>query len=285
MARQGRAVGSDAVSLYNVAHECGYNCAVRFRTHPIGWFSPSEVTVSPILVRPVREQLEHDRVIRLLQVRLKRKGTTSSTNIGDDQTVPVRIGQVQMFPDLVLTSTDRGHKLMGTSRSKPPNRSTTSKPWRSGRTSAGPARHSICMCRPDRSTSRAGWRPRTRSTSRRSGAITRSATRPGSRWCTARADVRNRRRVTRVEDRRDRRPPPRAVAQRAPPRPREARRPRKADAARERRRRTPARPSVCEPARTRKGSSPAASAVQPRQARLREHVCRPHARLGRPAPR
>ena len=29
--------------------------------------------VSPILVRPVREQLEHDRVIRLLQVKLKRK--------------------------------------------------------------------------------------------------------------------------------------------------------------------------------------------------------------------
>jgi len=26
--------------------------------------------VSPILVRPVREQLEHDRIIRLLQVKL-----------------------------------------------------------------------------------------------------------------------------------------------------------------------------------------------------------------------
>jgi len=69
--------------------------------------------VSPILVRPVREQLEHDRVIRLLQVRLKRRHDVV-TNIGEDQTVPVRIGQVQIFPDLVLTSTDRGHKLMGT---------------------------------------------------------------------------------------------------------------------------------------------------------------------------
>jgi hypothetical protein len=69
--------------------------------------------VSPILVRPVREQLEHDRVIRLLQVRLKRRHDVT-TNIGEDQTVPVRIGQVQIFPDLVLTSTDRGHKLMGT---------------------------------------------------------------------------------------------------------------------------------------------------------------------------
>jgi hypothetical protein len=69
--------------------------------------------VSPILVRPVREQLEHDRVIRLLQVRLKRRHDVT-TNIGEDQTVPVKIGQVQIFPDLVLTSTDRGHKLMCT---------------------------------------------------------------------------------------------------------------------------------------------------------------------------
>jgi hypothetical protein len=69
--------------------------------------------VSPILVRPVREQLEHDRVIRLLQVRLKRKHEVV-TNIGDDQTVPVRIGQVQIYPDLVLSSTDKSHKLEGT---------------------------------------------------------------------------------------------------------------------------------------------------------------------------
>jgi hypothetical protein len=69
--------------------------------------------VSPILVRPVREQLEHDRVIRLLQVRLKRRHDVV-TNIGEDQTVPVKIGPVQIFPDLVLTSSDRGRKLMGT---------------------------------------------------------------------------------------------------------------------------------------------------------------------------
>jgi len=69
--------------------------------------------VSPILVRPVREQLEHDRVIRILQVKLKRKHDVVA-NIGEDQTVPVRIGQVQIFPDLVLTSADRGKKLMGT---------------------------------------------------------------------------------------------------------------------------------------------------------------------------
>ena len=69
--------------------------------------------MSPILVRPVREQLEHDRVIRLLQAKLKRRGEVVA-NIGEDQTVPVKIGQMQIFPDLVLTSSDRGHKLMGT---------------------------------------------------------------------------------------------------------------------------------------------------------------------------
>jgi hypothetical protein len=69
--------------------------------------------VSPILVRPVREQLEHDRVIRLLQVRLKRRADVA-INIGEQQTVPVRIGPVQIFPDLVLTSPDKGHKLLGT---------------------------------------------------------------------------------------------------------------------------------------------------------------------------
>jgi hypothetical protein len=69
--------------------------------------------VSPILVRPVREQLEHDRVIRLLQVKLKRRHEVTA-NIGEDQTASVKIGLLNIFPDLVLTSTDRGRKLMGT---------------------------------------------------------------------------------------------------------------------------------------------------------------------------
>ena len=69
--------------------------------------------MSPILVRPVREQLEHDRVIRLLQVRLKRRNDVTA-NIGEDQSVPVRIGQMVIFPDLVITAADRSRKLMGT---------------------------------------------------------------------------------------------------------------------------------------------------------------------------
>jgi hypothetical protein len=69
--------------------------------------------VSPILVRPVREQLEHDRVIRLLQVKLKRKHEVIA-NIGEDQSTSIKIGPLQIYPDLVLTTADRGRKLMGT---------------------------------------------------------------------------------------------------------------------------------------------------------------------------
>jgi hypothetical protein len=68
--------------------------------------------LSPILVRPVREQLEHDRVIRLLQAKLKRKHDVA-INLGEDQTAGLKIGPGQMFPDLVLTSQDKGHRLEG----------------------------------------------------------------------------------------------------------------------------------------------------------------------------
>ena len=71
--------------------------------------------MSPILVRPVREQLEHDRVVRLLQAKYKRKFEVA-INPGHDQSVPVLVGPSQLpwYPDLVLQSTDRGRKLLGT---------------------------------------------------------------------------------------------------------------------------------------------------------------------------
>jgi hypothetical protein len=68
--------------------------------------------VSPILVRPVREQLEHDRIIRLLQAKLKRRYDVA-INVGDEQTAPVKVGTGQMFPDLVLTSPDKAKRLEG----------------------------------------------------------------------------------------------------------------------------------------------------------------------------
>ena len=69
--------------------------------------------MSPILVRPVREQLEHDRVIRLLQERLKKRHDVA-INIGADQTVPVKIGSVNIYPDLVLTTSDKAKKVVVT---------------------------------------------------------------------------------------------------------------------------------------------------------------------------
>lgn len=66
--------------------------------------------MSPILVRPVREQLEHDRIIRLLQAKYKRKFDVA-INPGSEQTAPVG-GPPPWYPDLVLHS-ERGRRLLG----------------------------------------------------------------------------------------------------------------------------------------------------------------------------
>jgi hypothetical protein len=67
--------------------------------------------VSPILVRPVREQLEHDRVIRLLQTKFRRRFDVG-INPGAEQNSPVGTGVSAVFPDVVLVSQDRGRKVM-----------------------------------------------------------------------------------------------------------------------------------------------------------------------------
>jgi hypothetical protein len=69
--------------------------------------------VSPILVRPVREQFEHDRVIRLLQARYKRKFEVV-INPGSEQNASVPSGDLAIYPDLLLFSQERGRKLQGT---------------------------------------------------------------------------------------------------------------------------------------------------------------------------
>jgi hypothetical protein len=66
--------------------------------------------LSPILVRPVREQLEHDRIIRLLHAKFRRK-FEAGMNPGVEQNMPVGSGPTALYPDLVLLSQDRGHKL------------------------------------------------------------------------------------------------------------------------------------------------------------------------------
>ena len=68
--------------------------------------------MSPILVRPVREQLEHDRLIRLLQAKLRRKFEVA-INPGNEQNAPVGTGTTAVYPDLVLLSLERGRRLQG----------------------------------------------------------------------------------------------------------------------------------------------------------------------------
>ena len=66
--------------------------------------------MSPILVRPVREQLEHDRVIRLLQAKNRRR-FEAGINPGAEQNIPVGSGTSAVYPDVVLQSPERGHRL------------------------------------------------------------------------------------------------------------------------------------------------------------------------------
>ena len=69
--------------------------------------------MSPILVRPVREQLEHDRVIRQLQKDLSRRKMEVSINPGAEQNVAVGTGARREFPDAVLFSIDKARKILG----------------------------------------------------------------------------------------------------------------------------------------------------------------------------
>jgi len=66
--------------------------------------------LSPILVRPVREQLEHDRIIRLLHAKFRRR-YEAAMNPGTEQNAAVGAGTAALYPDLLLMSLDRGHKL------------------------------------------------------------------------------------------------------------------------------------------------------------------------------
>ena len=68
--------------------------------------------MSPILVRPVREQLEHDRIIRLLQTKFRRKHE-AGINPGAEQNAAVGAGPAATYPDVVLLSQERGRRLQG----------------------------------------------------------------------------------------------------------------------------------------------------------------------------
>jgi len=66
--------------------------------------------LSPILVRPVREQFEHNRIIRLLHAKFRRK-YEAGMNPGAEQNMPVGTGPAAIYPDLVLLSQDGRHRL------------------------------------------------------------------------------------------------------------------------------------------------------------------------------
>ena len=68
--------------------------------------------MSPILTRPVREQLEHDRVIRQLQAKYKRK-TDVVINPGNEQNQSVTVGGLVVFPDLLVFA-EGGRRLLVT---------------------------------------------------------------------------------------------------------------------------------------------------------------------------
>ena len=68
--------------------------------------------MSPILVRPVREQLEHDRIIRLLVAKYKRRYMVA-INPGAEQNAPVGTGIEAQFPDLVLSPPGHARKVVG----------------------------------------------------------------------------------------------------------------------------------------------------------------------------
>jgi len=66
--------------------------------------------VSPIYVRPAREQSEHDRLIRHLQAKYTKKFEVAANIDGVEPATFVKIGPATLTPDLVLTE---GKKLVG----------------------------------------------------------------------------------------------------------------------------------------------------------------------------
>lgn len=69
--------------------------------------------MSPILVRPVREQLEHDRVIRLLPQELASRKVEVVINPGSEQNAAVGGAGKKEYPDALVYSTEKARRLIG----------------------------------------------------------------------------------------------------------------------------------------------------------------------------
>ena len=66
--------------------------------------------MSPILLRPIREQIEHDRVIRQLQAKWKRRYEVA-INTGQREDHSVRSSGKDIYPDVILTNVDGPRRL------------------------------------------------------------------------------------------------------------------------------------------------------------------------------
>lgn len=86
--------------------------------------------MTPIFVRPVREQLEHDRLIRFLLARLgaKRKLDVLA-NIGEEHQAPVKVGNNIYYPDLVVLDGKRVTTLIEVETSESTNNLEAMAQW------------------------------------------------------------------------------------------------------------------------------------------------------------
>ena len=69
--------------------------------------------MTPILVRPIREQVDHDRVIRQLEAKWRRnRGRYAvASNVGSENKAPVRVGGQSLYPDLIVMNTEGAKRL------------------------------------------------------------------------------------------------------------------------------------------------------------------------------
>ena len=182
--------------------------------------------MSPILVRPVREQLEHDRIIRLLHAKFRRK-YEAGMNPGTEQNAPVGTGPSALYPGpRASRPLERGRKLQAVvevETGESVNHLEALAQW----AHFAQAPRGVPPLRSGGNGRRRAPAVRGQPDPRRakSGATTSSATSRASRWCTAARKrrpwcVRSPPRRRRSNRRRRRVQPPRRQSGRAGKRPR-----------------------------------------------------------------
>ena len=70
------------------------------------------IGLTPILIRPIREQVQHDRVIRHLQTRWRRKFSVA-INPGETRETSIKTKGISLYPDLVLTASRSSNRVTG----------------------------------------------------------------------------------------------------------------------------------------------------------------------------